>query len=248
MYDPGNANLRDVFRTRFEVVPAISSALRDEAFRIRHSVYCEDLGLEPRRDNGREFDEYDPHSTQVLLRHIESGEFVACARAVETDSRDRLFPLPFERASDEVLDRNLIDPRTLPRDHIVEISRLAVIARYRHRKGEETKPYGVSEDDFGTDHRPRFPYILVGLYFGVATISLLQGIEYVFVLTEPRVAEHFARLGIDIAPIGRPVEDQESRIPSVIRLERLMNGMSPAVRPLFTEIQMQVRQAYAHSG
>jgi N-acyl amino acid synthase of PEP-CTERM/exosortase system len=244
MFDPGGANLRDMFRARFEIVPGVSSALRDQAFRIRHQVYCEDLGLEPRRPHGREFDEYDPHATQVLLRHIESGEFIGCARAVETDSRDPRFQLPFERACDEVLDRNLIDPGTLPREHIAEISRLAVIARYRHRKGEEKMPYGASEDDFGTDQQPRFPYILVGLYFGVATISLLHGIEYVFVLTEPRVAQHLLKIGVDIAPVGRPVEYLGSRVPSVIRLERLMDDMSPVVRPLFAEIQAQVQRAY----
>lgn len=248
MFDRGGASLRDMFRERFEVVPAVSSVLRDQAFRIRHQVYCEDLGFEPRREHGREFDEYDPHATQVLLRNVETGEFIGCARAVETDSRDPLLPLPFERTCDEVLDRKLIDPGTLPREHIAEISRLAVVARYRHRKGEEKMACCASEDDFGTAYRPRFPYILVGLYFGVATMSLLHGIEYVFVLTEPRVAQHLTRIGVDIAPIGRHVEYLGERIPSVIRLVRLMDRMSPAVKPLFTEIQAQVRRAYQYDA
>ena len=40
-------NLAGGYRKYFEIVPALSDELRDEAYRIRHAVYCEELGWDP---------------------------------------------------------------------------------------------------------------------------------------------------------------------------------------------------------
>src|SRR6185295_2556773 len=75
-------NLGQSFKKSFEVVPAVSAALRDEAFRIRHQVYCEELGFEPSRPDGREADEYDAQSLHCLIRSRRSDEFVGCTRLI----------------------------------------------------------------------------------------------------------------------------------------------------------------------
>lgn len=36
-------DLVHAFKQYFEIVPAFSEALKDEAYRVRHKVYCEDL-------------------------------------------------------------------------------------------------------------------------------------------------------------------------------------------------------------
>jgi N-acyl amino acid synthase of PEP-CTERM/exosortase system len=51
--------LGETFRTRFEVAQALTDKLKDQAYRLRHRVYCEDLGFEPQRPDGRETDQFD---------------------------------------------------------------------------------------------------------------------------------------------------------------------------------------------
>jgi N-acyl amino acid synthase of PEP-CTERM/exosortase system len=89
-----------------EIVPAFSDALKDEVYRIRHQVYCEELAFEPRRRNGRERDEYDAHSLHLLIRSVQVGEFMGCARLVRARQEDSHYPLPFESACAATLDRS----------------------------------------------------------------------------------------------------------------------------------------------
>jgi len=41
MFLPATFNLGKAFKQYFEIVPALSDALRDHVYRIRHQVYCE---------------------------------------------------------------------------------------------------------------------------------------------------------------------------------------------------------------
>ena len=65
---PGRSDLGEGFRQLFGLTVALDDATLDEVFRVRHEVYCRDLGWEPVRDDGRESDEFDRHSFHCLLR------------------------------------------------------------------------------------------------------------------------------------------------------------------------------------
>src|SRR5687768_9556197 len=88
-------NLGVSFKRYFEIVPATTSALRDEAYRIRHQVYCEELKYEPRRPERRERDEYDEHSLHCLIRSLKDESFVGCTRVVLARPAEPGYPLPF---------------------------------------------------------------------------------------------------------------------------------------------------------
>lgn len=224
------------FKEYFEVAEARTDALRDEVYRIRHEVYCEDLAFEPQRADRRETDEYDVYSLHVLMRSVQTGEFMGCARVIQTRMDDRDYPLPFEKACAGALDRTLVDPAQLPRHAIGEVSRLAVVGRYRRRKGEQHRHVPVSEGDFGTLQQPRFPYILIGLYLGAVEIARQHGIEQLFVLTEERLASHFRKLGVDVQTIGTPIEHRGVRIPSLISVSRVIEELKPVVLPMYRAI------------
>lgn len=236
-------HLGNTFSTRFEVVPALSRELQNEAFRIRHKVYCEDLGFESLRADGLETDQHDGHSLHLLVRHVDTDEYIACARVVQTDPEDRSAPLPFEVSCSHTLNRALVDPSRLPREKIGEVSRLAIIGKYRRRKGESTKPYSLSEEDFGTQTQPRFPYLLVGMYLGVVAVAMAHGIETLFILTEPRLAQHFSRLGIDLQQIGDPVQYRGTRIPSMFNPNEIVAGLNRFLKPLHSEIAQRIQRA-----
>jgi N-acyl amino acid synthase of PEP-CTERM/exosortase system len=238
-------DIRDLgtsFKRYFEIVPALSDELRDEAYRIRHEVYCEELKYEPTRADRRESDQHDAHSLHCLIRSVQRGNYVGCVRLVLARPDNPRAPLPFEKTCAKSIDRSIVDPRALPRNTIAEASRLSVISRYRLRRGEHDQPFTVNDESFSTEPIPRFPYIPIALYLATVELAALHGIDTVFVLTEPRLAIHFARLGFDITQIGDAVEHRGTRVPSMMSVSRTRDGLNFIMRPLYKVIAEEVRQ------
>lgn len=247
---PTRRDLGEGFRQLFELIPALDETTLDQVFRIRHDVYCRDLGWEPLRDDGRESDEYDRHSFHCLLRRRSTGEPVGCTRLIVARPEDPAYPLPFEHSCREVLDRRIADPARLPRHAIAEVSRLAVLDTFRQRKGETSTPMSMTEDDFGGQGpETRFPFIPVSLYLGAAAIAQRFGIEHVFVLTEPRLASHFVRIGFDIRAVGSAIEHRGMRVPSLLSTSKVVAGLRPMIRPMYEVIEQAVDHAFrSHTG
>lgn len=234
-------NLGHGFRTYFRIDAALDDVLRDDVYRIRHEVYCEELKFEPERPDRREIDDYDAHSLHCLLRTVnEPHTLVGCTRLVLANPDDMDAPLPFEKACEATLDRSIIDPAKLPRERIAEVSRLAVRSRYRRRKGEQRSAMSLSDEDFGTTDQPRFPYIPIGLYLGAISLAAHKNIDMLFVLTEPRLASHFARLGVDIKQIGGPISHRGTRVPSVMSVQSIISGMRMLMRPFWRAVNDDV--------
>jgi N-acyl amino acid synthase of PEP-CTERM/exosortase system len=223
----------DQFSKHFELVLAESPQLQDDVFRIRHQVYCEDLGYESVTADGRERDEYDRHSKHLLLRTAGGGVPVGCTRLILPRPEQPSSPLPFERACAATIDRRLIDPAALPRDSIAEVSRLAVVREFRRRKGEELSKDGAAAIDYGTPTQPRFPHIQLGLYLGAIALAHRLGIKIIFFLTEPRLAAHFEKLGFPVQQIGEPIEHRGIRVPSMSRVDATVAGLQPYMRPIY---------------
>lgn len=238
-------NLGIKFQELFELTPALDAASIEAVYRIRHEVYCRDLGWEPVREDGLEMDDYDRHSVHCLLRSRGTAEPVGCTRLVLARPEDPSYLLPFEHSCRDVIHRDECDPSTLPRDDVAEVSRLAVIGRFRQRKGETAKPVSVADEDFESRSGiPRFPFIPVSLYLGAAAIAQRLNIENVFVLTEPRLASHFARIGFDIRPIGGEIDHRGIRVPSVLSSRKVVEGLRPLIRPLYEVIEKSVNEAF----
>lgn len=239
-------NLGHGFRKYFEILPATTDVTRADVFRIRHEVYCEELGFEPVRPDRLESDIYDQHSIHCLLRTSnDPKQLVGCTRLVLAKPDAPNDPLPFEQTCAHVLDRSIIDPSRLPRHKIAEVSRLAVRGRYRRRRGEQQSPATVHEEDFGSEDQPRFPYIPIGLYLGAVALAERNGIETLFVLTEPRLAEHFSKAGVRIEQIGEPVEHRGARIPSMMDVQSIIKNMRFLVKPIWRIVQEEIEHGYA---
>lgn len=239
-------SLGEGFRKYFEIATAFDDAARNNVFGIRHEVYCEELGFEPVRPDRRETDEYDRHSLHCLLRtSTEPHTLVGCNRLVMARPEDPDYPLPFERTCAATLNRSIIDPAKEPRGSIAEVSRLAVRAYYRRRKGETKAAVAISDEDFGTKEQPRFPYIPIGLYLGVIALAKHEGVETLFVLTEPRLAEHFAKLGVKITQIGGPVEHRGIRVPSMMNVDSIIKGLRFFVKPIWRVVAEEIEAGYA---
>ena len=155
------------------------------------------------------------------------------------------FPLPFKHACRATLDRSIIDPARQPRGSIAEVSRLAVRAHYRRRKGETKTALALSDDDFGTTDQPRFPYIPIGLHLAVIAMARHEGIETLFMLTEPRLADHFSKLGVKITQIGGPVEHRGIRAPSMMDVDSVIRGLRFFVKPIWKVVIQKIEAGYS---
>ena len=233
------------FSQMFELIPALDDAALEQVYRIRHDVYCRDLGWEPAREDGLETDEFDRYSLHCLLRRRDTGEPVGCTRLILTRPEAPDDPLPFEQSCSEVLDRSIADPAKMPRHTIGEVSRLAVMSTFRKRRGEDSTAASMTDDDFGgAGPQARFPFVPVSLYLGAAAIARRFDIEHVFVLTEPRLASHFARIGFDIQTVGGPIEHRGLRVPSLLRSSKVIGGLRPLIRPMYDVIDDAVGRAF----
>lgn len=238
-------NLRRGFSKYFRYVPALTPELAREVYHIRHQVYCEDLKFEAARPDGEETDAYDAHSVYGLVQSTATGGYVGCARLILPNPGNPDQPFPVEVSCAKTIDRATFDPAKLPREKVAEVSRLAVVSAYRRRKGEADQPAPVSDDSFGSGKQPRFPYIPFALYFGCAALARRCSIDHVLVLTEPRLANHFRKLGMNIQPIGEGVEHRGHRVPSVINAKTFPDDILFALRPLYRLVEEEVDQAFA---
>jgi N-acyl amino acid synthase of PEP-CTERM/exosortase system len=236
---PSANTIGEGFRSRFEVIPALTEALKDQTYRMRHSVYCEDLGFEAVRPDGREIDEYDRYATGLLIRNIPSAEFIGCARLIRPrpGAKD---PLPFEHTCAHTLNRELIEAYPAARHQIAEVSRLAIVSKFRRRKGESSSPAPLAEGDFAGGPRPRFPYVLLGLYLGIVAQAEVQDVTKLFLLTEPRLAGHLSKVGFRLRQVSGPHEHRGTRILSMIIVSELIDGLSAHLRPVYEVVREQV--------
>ena len=234
-------HLGTAFKQYFEIVPAFTEALKHEAYRIRHSVYCEDLKYEPLRQDQLESDEYDVHAQHLLIRNIQQDMFTGCLRVIIPPTDDPGWLLPFEKTCVNSLNRLIIDPAKLPRKQIAEVSRLAVISSFRRRKGEANSPINLTEKDFDPSPTPRFPYIPLGLYYGAVELARLHNIKLLFLLTEERLANHFSKLGIKIEFIGAPTKHRGVRFPSMVNVSETVLNLRPIIRPLYQTIAQDIK-------
>jgi N-acyl amino acid synthase of PEP-CTERM/exosortase system len=240
-------NLRRGFSKYFRYVPALTPQMAAEVYKIRHQVYCEDLKFEATRADGLETDTYDTHSVYGMVQSVTTDEYVGCARLILPNPEDPARRFPVELSCAATIDKSKFDPDAFPRTKLAEVSRLAVVASYRRRKGEEKLAAPVTDETFGTLRQPRFPYIPCALYFGCAALARKFGIERVLVLTEPRLASHFRKLGMNIEPIGGAVEHRGLRVPSVINAVTFPTDIKFALRPLYKLVEHEVELAFQQS-
>lgn len=230
------SDLHTEFRRYFSVIRAATPQQADASYRMRHRIYCEELGFEPVRPDARERDEYDDGAEHLLIRNGQTADYVGCARVVLPHDLD--CALPVERSGSWMAERPLFDSEGRPR--VAELSRLAVVREYRRRKGEQETPVNLSETDFGTPSRPRFPHIPVGLYLGALAIAEKRSIASLVVLTESRLASHFGRLGVRLEQVGTAVEFHRMRAPYMMHVEQTIDALPAVIRDLYDGIRAEI--------
>lgn len=237
-------SLASRFANSFSVIPANTTQLREKVYQLRHQVYCEELGYEPRRVSGLEHDDFDARSIHCLLFHKASQTYAGCVRLVLPDD-DVDEQLPFEGSCSQSLDWDFDPQGQTPRARYGEISRLAITANFRRRRGEAALGNGDNPDMDGTasDERRLFPSVALGLYVAITAMGLNKGLDGVFAMMEPRLARQLRRFGIVFTQVGAQVEHRGVRAPFFIHRDGLFDNLKADCRVLLDNIQDQLQFA-----
>ena len=164
-----------------------------------------------------------------------------------SNSPDQLTPL--EKHCLNAVDPNIIDIKKLQRGSFAEVSRLAVPKIFRKRAEDQDKPNIIKKNGSllaKTPDRRQCPHIAVGLYLTAAALFLLNPLDYIFIMIEPKFAHSLARVGLQFEQMGKVVDYHGQRAPFFITPKGLKKHLIPELRTLYSIIMKQVRNDLRH--
>jgi len=231
------------FLDYFEVVPANTSELKQEVYRLRHDVYCKEFKYEPVEEypNGMESDRYDPYSLHVLVKHKSSGLAAGCTRIIPAGSNDEFKPLPIENLYTEIL--NIYHPanRAVPRHSICEASRLCVHSSFRRRHGESATRLGDVQSLHSSqlEHRT-FPLISVSIALSTTALTELSQRPYMFAMMEPFLPRLLHRIGYNFIQAGAELDYHGKRAGYFVETASVLKKLHPVYLELYQAIREEL--------
>jgi N-acyl amino acid synthase of PEP-CTERM/exosortase system len=215
---------------------------RAEIERLQHlrwEVYCREFHYEREEDcpNQREADAFDVSALHVYAEHRSSGQLAGTVRILCADMLEGILPL--EQAY-SVHDQTL-DFSDVPRNHLIEISRLAVSANFRRRSGEGLSPIGLNvlmdPDEISIMERS-LPLLPLALYLSVAAIVDVRRVHETlgYAMMQPRLVRLLKRFGIQFQQAGPEIEYHGRRAAYRITLDEVVEGLDTSMRALYDSL------------
>lgn len=216
------------FNEYFEVIDVNSPELLREVFRVRYQVLCVEQrapGFElSSYPEEMESDNYDRHSSHVLLRHRPSGAIVGTARLILPDPLDPKKLLPTERYM--TFDPTLVDIRNLPRQNMAETSRLHIVRGFSRRRGDNERDEKERViEEYRTKIRRRFPHPLLALVVGLVRMSVAHNINHWLSIMDPALNRLLGPYGLQHDAVGPITEYYGQRRPYYADLPRMLDRM-----------------------
>jgi N-acyl amino acid synthase of PEP-CTERM/exosortase system len=186
------------FDRYFSLLVADSQLLKQEAYKIRYQVYCQELNYEPPENfpDGMETDLYDNHSIHCLLKHKPTGVYAGCVRIIVPQKHTYKSIFPWQQFASKMV----YPSPEYEWSNICEISRLAVRGEFRKRQGDDDIPLGTVLPDLHGGQR-RFPLIAMSLYWAAFCLALNLELD-IFAIMEPRLARHLRRCGLSYCMVS----------------------------------------------
>ena len=243
-----NMSLADTFQQYFHVDYATSNAQKQDVFKIRYNVYCEEFQFEKTDafPDEIEFDEFDHQSRHCLVTHKATHKPAGCVRLVPTYSNEVRDPLPLEKFCASSLDRALLDGLHLERNTLCEISRLAVDGTFRKRPGEEgtrcgrmPEPTRTSEQELRT-----YPLIAVSAFLASTALTEITGRTNVLMMMEPFLPRLLSKSGIAVTRAGQDIDYHGIRAAYFITTDYALSGMRADLKGLYDAVFEQIDESY----
>lgn len=210
----------DAFNDYFDMIPATSEALKQEVYQLRYQVYCIEKGFEnpAAYAENLEYDEYDAHSSHYLIRHRETGDYMATTRLI--------LPVPHQLLPTE----HYSQPHQLKRlqgmshDNSAELSRCCVAKHFRRRKNERHLLVTNDVDELRFSRRAigSAAHITLALLTCAIRMSNQNNVEYWYALLQPELKQVFSTLGVHFIDIGARVNYHGNSVPCAINVQTLL--------------------------
>lgn len=206
---------------------------------LRWEVYCREFHYEREEDcpNQREADGFDDLALHVYAEHRSSGLLAGTVRILCADKISD--GLPLEQAY--IAHGQLLDTGDAPRNHLIEISRLAVSANFRRRSGEVLSPVGLNvlmdPDELSIMERS-LPLLPLALYLSVAAVVDVRGVHEAFgyAMMQPRLVRLLRRFGIQFQEAGPEIDYHGKRAAYRITLNEVVAGLDAGMRTLYASL------------
>lgn len=220
------SKLYESFTEHFEIVIADTPELLENVFRIRYQILCVEKripGFEQTfYTDGQEKDDYDSHSSHVLIRHRLSGKFIGTVRLILFDSINpkKLFPVETHGR----LDPELLDMSKLPRQQTAEISRFVVITQFSQRQAERRNLNMRKDHSEIRDRRSRLHLALV-LMAGVLRMCGQFDVRNWLSFMDPALNRLLSTFGLSFNPVGPIVDHHGLRKPYFLKIANTLDAM-----------------------
>ena len=234
------------FSSYLETKIADTAALKNESYKMRYQVYCNEEGFEPPNELKIEKDEFDDYSVCCLIEHIQTERFAGTVRVVRPKKDNQL--LPIEKFCSSSIANSNLSPSNFPRHQICEISRLAVPNEFRRRSMDKfdgaaigaINPVSYSETELRC-----FPFIAIGLYLAAAAVSINSDVKHAYVMMEPRLARSMRFIGIRFEQIGPIVDYHGKRAAYHITPEMLHKNLPKGFTIMYRHIKHTLKNQQA---
>ena len=223
--------LHYTFHKLFDVIPADTPTLLEEAHRVRYQVFClEHKNYEDPADHpdGLERDRYDSHSSHALVIHRKSGQAIGTVRVILPNEYDLMNSFPLQQLCDHP---SLKDPNHIR--NACEISRMAIKREFQMDmirsckknfrslfKYDEKYNLGVLDKMLMCSGVHLAP---MGLVRGMFMQALLNGRTEGFGIMEPRFIKTLQHIGFVMEPIGSEIDYHGKRVPFKFNISDIFN-------------------------
>jgi len=221
--------ITEAFHRYFRLVEPSTPELMKQVYALRYHVYC----LETRFEAPEKFpdelekDQYDEQAVHSLIQHRETGLYAATTRLILADPEKIERPFPIE------LHSRIDQPdklQAIPRQHLGEVSRFCVSRDFKRRADEPGTlaglPSDIGQHCWNDDERRSFPVITLALVACLVRMTVEHGVTHWYAVMEPSLIRYLNKLGMHFTPIG-PISDYHGqRIPCIIKVQDLIDGVN----------------------
>jgi N-acyl amino acid synthase of PEP-CTERM/exosortase system len=230
------------FFDEFRIHIAKTPNQKNEVYKVRYKVYCEELQYESVHafPNKMEKDSYDKQSIHLLVQHRESSKNIGCMRLIFPENSEQV--LPFQKAYGTTLINNIVDLKCIYYNSMCEVSRLAVVSEFRKSHRKQSNPISNVENIFDAKQYDRRHFSLVPLSLYLAGCHILEvvGVNHLFTMMEPRLCRNLQRVGYKFHQIGHIINYHGKRAPYYITLNELVKNLDPVFSSLRDKINEEI--------
>lgn len=198
-----------LFQRDFQIRRAVSADEQRQSYRLRHQVYCEELGFEPTNSCAIEQDHYDARASHYLLQHRQTGSLAGTMRMVYCHRPDDTLPLTRYFKSGFI--KPDLAPGSFALDSVCELSRLALASNFRRQQLNHNPALSQLNPLQVTQSQSHYRYLAAGLYLAALEQAFNEGIGHAYALVAPALARMLNRVGFQFQQISHAVELNGSR-------------------------------------